>query len=82
MDAVVVFIYHQPDTFIQIGAGHTVLWIQKDKIDSPDGIHSRRNWCVWWAILPSKIASGEVGVWLPWWYLALSFQLQVTEVIF
>ena len=29
-------------------------------------IHSRRICLVWWAILPSKIASGEVGVWLPW----------------
>ena len=34
-------------------------------------LHSRRICLVWWAILPSKIASGEVGVWLPWWCPAL-----------
>ena len=34
-------------------------------------LHSRRICLVWWAILPSKTASGEVGVWLPWWCPAL-----------
>ena len=51
----------------------TIIWQFFSDFDFFSGmlLHSRRICLVWWAILPSKTASGEVGVWLPWWCPAL-----------